>query len=239
LTHEGQHRIPPIYDHVIDGSNLGSASFSQLPLHADRGKGTRDTDGRSQTAMEELASLMLTMDVNGQGEPSFMMTSRDRKSSNIESQNLPVEYSEKGIGTRVESPIHESLILTLQSRQELMYCFMENFNIFHQYLDYKESISVVMADMNSSNPDFIFRNYALYSVAAYFSDTPELHNIGRMCALSAENMVLNCIRKNASDLIVQGLSLLAWRELNFGNDDMAYNYIGNLTLQSYLATPST
>jgi hypothetical protein len=210
----------------------------QTPTRSDPSKRMQDADGRSQIAMEELASLMLSMDVNGQAEPSFMMTSSNKKTSRGGNESLHTENFTQGIGTARENIVPQDFILSLQDKQQLMYLFMENFNVFHQYLDFEDSVSVVNTECNQISSDVCFRNYAIFSVGAYFSETPELQHIGKICASLAENMVLSCTRNNTSDLIVQGCSLLAWREITLGNDDMAYNFIGNSTLQIRLSAPS-
>jgi hypothetical protein len=228
---EEQDREPSSSGHVTDVSDWHPSLCSSEYMGASPRKSTKDVDGRSQFAMEDLASLMLTMDVNGQREPSFMMTSSSQKASIIGGQGIRAEYSIDITESGEETLIHQTLNLPIQIRQQLMFFFMENFNIFHQYLDFDDSIFAVSSDHNFGNPDLRFRNYALFSIGGYFSDTPDLQYIGRMCASKAESMALNCMRNNTSDLLVQGLSLLAWRELTLGNDDMAYNYIGQSAIQ--------
>jgi hypothetical protein len=232
--HKEQDGLPSYSDHVINVSDSDRSFGSPKSVAASTRKSKTDVDGRSQFAMEDLASLMLTMDVNGQREPSFMMTSSSQKASVVEGQGIRADIME----CIEETPIHQNLNLSISIRQHLMFFFMENFNIFHQYLDFEDSILAVSSDHNFGNPDLRFRNYAIFAVGGYFSDTPDLQCIGRLCASKAESMALSCMRNNTSDLLVQGLSLLAWRELTLGNDDMAYSYIGKSALQGSLLVPT-
>ncbi|EPE27009.1 Zn2/Cys6 DNA-binding protein [Glarea lozoyensis ATCC 20868] len=229
LIRESENDIVSASDHVSIYTQAPPPILAQTPTPSNPSKRTQDTDGRSQVAMEELASLMLSMDVNGQAEPSFMMTSSNKKTSRLGSESFNTGDFTQGVGSVRENNVPQDFILSLQDKQQLMYLFMENFNVFHQYLDLEDSVSVVNTDCNQERSDVCFRNYAIFSVGAYFSEAPELQHIGKICVSLAENMLLSCIRNNTSDLIVQGTSLLAWREITLGNDDMAYNFIAMAT----------
>ncbi|KAG9238194.1 hypothetical protein BJ875DRAFT_480550 [Amylocarpus encephaloides] len=186
-----------------------------------------NADGRSAIAMEELASLLLTLDVEDKGEPSFMMSSG--KSKAIEIYEQEVQFDSSAINTNVTTTTEGSLRLSLESREQLMTLFMQRFNIFHQFLEEDDTASIVDTEPESGKPDFRFRNQALFAVGAYFSDLPEAYALGSLCALSAEAMAFHCIKWHPSDLVAQGLTLLAWRELVLGHDSMAYNYIAMAT----------
>jgi hypothetical protein len=204
------HYITP-YEPVKRLSNHDSIS-TQLPTD-------HSNDARSHAAMEELASLMLTMDLEGQGEPSFTLP--PGKSKVVFERDLPSkdDLLNRDSGFR-EAPT--------QTREHLMDGFMQKFNIFHQFLDESDAKSIVQQLPCDEVGDDRFRNYALFSVGAHLSDDPEISALSSEFARSAESMVLQCLRQDSSDLVVQGLALLAWRELMLGNDSMAYNYIGEL-----------
>jgi hypothetical protein len=104
----------------------------------------------------------------------------------------------------------------------------ESFNAFHQVLDPDEAASITRQDpIAMKGPlDEKFRNSAIFSVGASLSSTIGATELDSQYASYAEGIVLRCIREQPSDLVVQGLSLLSWRELQLGNDSMAYNYIG-------------
>jgi hypothetical protein len=181
--------------------------------------GYQTADVRSQSAMEELASLMLSMDLEGQGEPSFTLPpgkgKPKQKEASPNSERLWQESATDGLST-----------LTLETRKQLVDCFMRQFNIFHRFLEAEDVESIVMQHVGTNRGDTKFRNYALLSVGARLSDRSDSLELSSSLAGSAEGMVLQCIRQQSSDLVCQGLSLLAWRELVIGNDSMAYNYIG-------------
>lgn len=187
-------------------------------------------DVRSQSAMEELASLMLTMDLEGQGEPSFTLPPRKGKPKRREV--LP--YDEQSTNG---SDANDRSTPTLETRQHLMDCFMARFNIFHRYLEEVDAENIVLQHAGIKKPDAEFRDYALLSVGAHLSDGSGFSALSSKLAESAERMVLQCIRRQSSDLVCQGLSLLAWRELMLGNDSMAYNYIGSLAPNSDTHNP--
>ncbi|RDW59436.1 hypothetical protein BP6252_12523 [Coleophoma cylindrospora] len=172
---------------------------------------------RCQTAMEELASLMLTMDLEGQGEPSFMLPPGKGKSK-------ARERSSDGDRPRQGSDTEGECLPTVATREVLMEAFMQKFNPFHQFLELVDSELIVLQHDQIIDPGTEFRNNALFAVGAHLSDRSDSLHLSSTFARSAESMLLYCIREHSSDLVCQGLSLLAWRELMLGNDSMAYNY---------------
>ncbi|QSZ34525.1 hypothetical protein DSL72_006119 [Monilinia vaccinii-corymbosi] len=180
-------------------------------------------DPRSQAAMEELASLMLTMDVEDKGEPSFTIPSGKDKYSSRQNKMLSDNLSFGPNHHRVNSAedgFHP------ETRRHLVECFMNAFNIYHQFIEQAELPCVLSETMISRELDLSFRNHALLSVGAFLSPQSDSQELSSYHATSAENALLRCIRENPSDLAVQGLALLSWRELMLENNSMAYSYIG-------------
>jgi hypothetical protein len=177
-------------------------------------------DVRSQAAMEELASLMLTMELEDQGEPSFTLPPGKGKAKQSKEVLPDGERPTHSTGADLESTLPPEI------RQQLVDCFMRRFNIFHKFLEESDATSIALCLSGRDEPDVEFRNYTLLSVGSHLSDRSDSSELSAKLAESAENMVLECIRRHSSDLVCQGLSLLAWRELVLGNDSMAYNYIG-------------
>lgn len=207
--------IPP-----YEGVEVG---HSQDPLSA-HPPNDHSTDARSHEAMEELASLMLTMDLEGQGEPSFTLPPGNSQVALKRELPSNLEPSKQVQG------VHEAFTLTLETRRHLVGCFMQKFNIFHEFLDERDAKFIIQQQLSDDQLDSQFRNYALFAVGAHLSDDPDIFPLSSEFAGSAERMVLESIRQHSSDLIAQGLVLLAWRELVLGNNSMAYNYIGELPL---------
>lgn len=172
-----------------------------------------EPDERSHVAMEELASLMLTLGVEDKGEPSFTLSSGQSRHSLTPNPPSPEEP------TALPQALPE-----LQGR--LLDRFLSQFNTFHQVLDQEETSNLRFQNLESGSLEFRFRNHALFSVAAYLSDENDGLELSQKHAALAEDISLKCIREHPSDLLVQGLALLSWRELQIGNDNMAYNYIG-------------
>lgn len=173
---------------------------------------------RSNLAMEELASLMLTVKLEDQGEPSFAISSgKPRFAPGLDP---PEQYSRS---LSLDTASSSDPIQSLQSN--LLQNFMERFNVYHQVIDAAEWSSLRAVDLTSGNIDARFRNYALFAIAAYLSGE-DLSYLSKEYAAVAEGIALQCIRERPTDLVVQGFSLLSWRELQLGNDSMAYNYTG-------------
>ena len=213
------HHITP-YEGVEAGHNQDPLSAHQPDNHS--------TDDRSHEAMEELASLMLTMDLEGQGEPSFTLPPGNSQIAFKLDVPSNLEPSKQVQG------VHDASTLTLETKRHLVSCFMQKFNIFHEFLDERDAKSIIQQELPDDQVDSQFRNYALFAVGAHLSDDPDIFPLSSEFAGSAERMVLESIRQHSSDLIAQGLVLLAWRELVLGNNSMAYNYIGELPLTMIL-----
>lgn len=176
---------------------------------------------RSQTAMDELGSLMLSMGIEDRGEPSFIIPmGRSILSENSEAViagvKNPVNFPE------VKDPLRKYLN-DANLRQHLLECFMKYYNPYHQYLDTKKSEDIVLGDQVTQSIELCFRNCALFAVACHFSPLPDSLRIASEFASYAEQLSLHCLRYVPCEAVVQGLSLLAWRELVLGNDSMGYN----------------
>lgn len=182
--------------------------------------------------MEDLASLMLTMDIEDRGEPSFMIPSAKMRQSHHHRPSMAhnshqLQHSAAEL-PRCMSTDPQSII-----RRDLIQDFTSNFNVFHQFLEVDDPIHASIDEPKRGGLDLQFRNHALYAVATNFSKAPETVDLGLQYAEFAESIVLRCMRETPSDLVAQGLTLLAWRELMLGNDSMAYNYIGKVGNDSF------
>lgn len=223
-----------ILDDVKTCSNdTASDDTSLSPIDSESsGENTRPADVidvRSQTAMEDLASLMLTMDIEDRGEPSFMIPSAKMKPSKHERPIITHNDPQSLVANeRVRPPISDPQSAI---RKELIQNFTTNLNVFHQFLESNDPIYTSIDDPKEGGIDIQFRNNALYAAATHFSDAQYSPALGFEYAQFAESIVLRCMRETPNDLVAQGLTLLAWRELMLGNDSMAYNYIGKLTIQ--------
>jgi len=217
IAKESSQHLPPsskLFDNFSyqDGTSLQPPRVSPI-------------DTRSHEAMEELASLMLTMDLEGQGEPSFTLPPGKskaivkRESSSI---RIPLAHAT------------DNLVISVETKQRLLGCFMRKFNIFHQFIEESPSRSIIQVQLSGDISDGQFRDYALLAVGAHLSENSDDLALSSTLAAIAEGMVLQCIRQRPSDLIIQGLALLAWRELMLGNDSMAYNYIGEFLIVTSL-----
>jgi hypothetical protein len=179
--------------------------------------------------MEELAGLMLTMDIEDQGEPSFVIHACKRGSSSIHDEVSKPASTYQETSMNLISSVEGSAQVSL--REQLLDSFTRKFNPFHQFLEPNDPIHLAVNDPFSGNIGVQLRNNALFAVGAYFSDIEGSSDLGASHANDAELLVLQCMREAPSDLVAQALSLLAWRELMLGNDSMAYNYIGELAIR--------
>lgn len=176
----------------------------------------RSFESRSSQAMNELSSLMLQLDVADIGEPSFTLSS-----------NKPREEIFSATSKKKQSlDLCNGHVLSADDQKQLVRCFADNFNRFHQFLDPREAESLMLSISDAEDSDLSFRNSALLAVAASCSDMSRLKDLQEHFFTQAEGLVLYSIRKRPSDLVVQGLALLAWIELKEGSDSMAYNWIG-------------
>lgn len=178
-------------------------------------------DVRSDVAMEELASLMLTVKLEDQGEPSFIISTGKA----ISTAQANLTFASESLRTWTETTIDWKSLR--QQQRQMVKTFMERFNSFHRILDSAEASIVGDHDVDTGSLDLKFRNSTLFAVAAYLSDDVNISELSALYAQAAEEICLKCIRECPSDLIVQGLSLLSWRDLQLGKDSMAYNYIGS------------
>lgn len=158
---------------------------------------------------------MLQLDVADIGEPSFTL------SSNKSREEIPNIFT-----ARQNPDSYNGAILSTDNQKQLVKCFAGEFNRFHQFLDPHESENLILSIPDAKDSDMSFRNSALLAVAAFCSDVPLLNDLQEHFFTKAESLILQSIREKPSDLVVQGLALLAWIELNRGSDSMAYNWIG-------------
>jgi hypothetical protein len=171
---------------------------------------------RSSQAMDELSSLMLQLDVADIGEPSFALTSNkagDEVPSNVPRKEQEIEPA-------------EAVVLSATDQKQLVACFAEKFNPFHQFLDHDEAETKTLAFLGADDIDLRFRNSALLAVAASCSDVPRLKDSEGHFYNQAESLAFRSIGERPTDLVVQGLALLAWIDLKSGTDSRAYNWIG-------------
>lgn len=169
---------------------------------------------------------MLKMEVEERGEPSF--TIAPRKNSTQYAHAEPREHDSSAGDFQAQQAFDYPLP---GDRDHLIQCFMDNFNIYHHFLSQDEASDITTLGFNGKDIDALFRNYAVFAVASSFSPHPRLARVGPQYALTAEGLVLRCIKDRPSDLVVQGLALLSWRETMFGSPAMAYNYIAMATGQ--------
>ncbi|TEY81526.1 hypothetical protein BOTCAL_0033g00070 [Botryotinia calthae] len=181
-------------------------------------------DPRSQVAMEELASLMLTMDIEEKGEPSFTIP---RNKSTSRQNSIPGEILTPNISSHDQNL--SKIGFYTETRTHLVECFMAAFNIYHQFIEQGELQTILLETTFPTELDFGFRNHALLSVGAFLSPKSDAKELSSHHATSAENILLRSIREYPSDLVVQGLALLSWRELMLENNSMAYTYIAMAT----------
>lgn len=213
----------------------GPASIDYTSPPADETEaGTPEKEGesngpRSQAAMEELASLMLTMDIEEKGEPSFTIPSGKDKYS-LRQNNLSIDNIKFDPNHHSASSAEDRFCL--ETRQHLVECFTNAFNVYHQFIEQAELPCVLSETTFSTELDLGFRNHALLSVGAFLSPNSDSRELSSYHAISAENMLFRCVREHPSDLAVQGLALLSWRELMLENNSMAYTYIGRYKVVS-------
>jgi hypothetical protein len=214
---------------LCDSDSLpGDASLSPIirVRSAEDRHPTDSVDVRSQVAMEDLASLMLTMDIEDRGEPSFMIPSAKMRPAAHVGPMAHQDHRPKAVTEGVSFTIADPQSTI---RKQLIQDFAANFNVFHQFLECNDPIYSSIDNPKAGNLDLQFRNHALLAAATHFSKVPENLELGFQYAQFAESIVLRCMRETPNDLVAQGLTCLAWRELMLGNDSMAYNYIGRRT----------
>lgn len=192
---------------------------------------TTSVDSRSTSAMEELASLMLEMGIEEKGEPSFTIAAGKRMTPETDYQSSPSEavlsiHPDQGTQPLVPQ-ISQKLL------EHLVNCFVCHFNTYHQFLDAQDIEHLRVHGVDVVAIDCRFRNTALLAVAARFSDREDAKQVGATYSVLAQGLPFHCIKHRPSDLVVQGLALLAWQELVFGIPSMAYNYICTMVLCSY------
>lgn len=185
----------------------------------------RRDDVRSSSAMGELATLMLEMDIAEKGEPSFTIAAGKRKSVSARDE-VKTSTIEGEIGGEHSQSDVTRHFLPPEILDHLVDCFTMHFNTFHQFLDINDVVELKSFGINVSTLDLRFRNAALLSVAACLSSMPEAKRTRSTYASLADGLALRCIKERPNDIVVQGLTLLAWKELMFGVPSLAYNYIG-------------
>ncbi|KEF56696.1 uncharacterized protein A1O9_06885 [Exophiala aquamarina CBS 119918] len=188
---------------------------------------TTSVDSRSTSAMEELASLMLEMGIEEKGEPSFTIAAGKRMPPETEHREPPLEDVVSNHPERpTEPPVPQ---VSQQLLEHLLDCFIGHFNGYHQFVDARDVERLKLQGVDAGAVDSRFRNAALLAVAARFSDRDDAKQIGATYSVLAQSLPFHSIKHRPSDLVVQGLALLAWQELVFGIPSMAYNYISMAT----------
>lgn len=242
LVQRLQERVRSLETALAQASTLGFQGIGGFqpdesgPLHWDIDDASSDgrsakheesPDPRSPVAMEELATLMLKMDVEDRGEPSFTITPGKSVTHPAHAErDALVSFS------RTVENLRPAIDLNFEDRDHLVQCFLGDFNPYHQFMSSEEAPGLVVPDIAEGNEiDAVFRENALLAVATCFTPRPDLTEQGTVYAAAAESLVLRCIKDQPSDLVVQGLALLSWRELMFGSPAMAYNYIAMATGQ--------
>lgn len=167
--------------------------------------------------MNELASLMLQLDVADVGEPSFTLASPRTPQGHVSETHAMISEA---------SLDDDEITLSREDCQQLLECFSSDFNHFHQFLSPGEVENWSLKELRPQEVDLEFRNCALLAVAASCSAQQRFSDLWEHFSKRAKSLVFRSIREQASDLVVQGLALLAWIELKTGSDSMAYNWIG-------------
>ncbi|KAI4853369.1 hypothetical protein E4T44_00877 [Aureobasidium sp. EXF-8845] len=198
-------------------TDFGPKLSTDARFHRALSNDSSDLVDRSSQAMNDLSSLMLQLDVADFGEPSFALTSN--KAGEEISSNVP--------RTAQNTEPAEAVVLSATEQKQLVTCFAKKFNPFHQFLDYDEAETKALACVGADDIDLRFRNSALLAVAASCSDTPRLRNLEGHFYSLAGSLALRSISERPSDLVVQGLALLAWIDLKGGTDSKAYNWTDN------------
>ncbi|CAC9885831.1 unnamed protein product, partial [Aureobasidium pullulans] len=196
---------------VIAGLSSSISEGCSTPLGEDQA-----FESRSSHAMNELSSLMLQLDVADIGEPSFTLSASKVPQTKI--SNSP--------DIKFDVEVHNEDCVTFDDRHYLIECFSKTFNRFHQFLETDELVNMALSEPAVGDIDLTFRNNALYAVAASCSDITRIQNLKKSFKSRAEGLVFRCIKETPTDLVVQGLALLAWTELQSGCGSMAYNWIG-------------
>ncbi|KAL3421939.1 fungal specific transcription factor domain-containing protein [Phlyctema vagabunda] len=176
-------------------------------------------DQRSALAMEDLGLMMLRMGIEDGGEPSFTIATANRRTRGSISRQKELQ----SIVSASDAKLNLQVLQDVELRHHLLYCFCRDFNPFHQVLVPEDIPRLEAGDYTLWTPDEQLRNIAAFAAGALFSDRVNAHEVGQQCAEHAENMILRCLKYDPSDLVVQGLSLLAWRDLSLGNDSMSWN----------------
>ncbi|THY54543.1 hypothetical protein D6C98_04508 [Aureobasidium pullulans] len=201
---------------VIAGLSSSISEGCSTPLGEDQA-----FESRSSHAMNELSSLMLQLDVADIGEPSFTLSASKVPQTKI--SNSP--------DIKFDVEVHNEDCVTFDDRHYLIECFSKTFNRFHQFLETDELVNMALSEPAVGDIDLTFRNNALYAVAASCSDITRIQNLEKSFKSRAEGLVFRCIKETPTDLVVQGLALLAWTELQSGCGSMAYNWIAMATGQ--------
>ncbi|KAL1301910.1 hypothetical protein AAFC00_006088 [Neodothiora populina] len=181
---------------------------------------------RSSAAIEELSSLMLKVQIEDRGEPSFTISS-------IQS-TVPDSHSVSQAGPKANVRELNTSLSTSSNhelRQHLVACFMDEFNVYHRFLDSEDANLLVNGSEGENELDAHFRNNALFAVASFFSGQQHVRLLEENYYSNASNLALQCIASQPSDLVIQGLALLGWRDLMLGAHSMAYNWIAMATGQ--------
>lgn len=165
----------------------------------------------SVAAVEELAFMTQAMKVEDFGEPSFTaVIPRTSRAATLTDYNL--SHSPKDI-------------ILLRDRNELIDCFFATFNKFHQVIS-EEEVQQISREEKGGELDQHFRNSALLAIGACYSSHSQAEYFKAHYRTLAEESILRCIKERPGHLVIQGLIMLAWIELMFGAQRMAYNYIG-------------
>ncbi|RDW85153.1 hypothetical protein BP6252_02743 [Coleophoma cylindrospora] len=177
------------------------------------------TDVVSAEAMSELGSLMLSLNIEDQGEPSFTLASGRLKPIDMLPQAMSIEEASGAYTTK------PSAFDDLELLSHLRDCFLKYFNPNHQTLSPQDILDFNPEGFWSQTLDRNFRDSAIYAIGARYSERYNNPVIEEQMANFARSLLFECLQNYSSVFVVQGCSLMAWRELMTGNNSMSFNYI--------------
>ncbi|RVX72746.1 hypothetical protein B0A52_04145 [Exophiala mesophila] len=184
-------------------------------------------DMRSDSAMDELASLMLEMDIEEKGEPSFTIAAGRRRPSQLDQTGI----HDVGQTSNQQKRMMTAIDVSPETIRHLVDCFITHFNPFHQFIEPHEKEQIIHSGTEVADLGLSFRNAALLAVGSCFSDHEDAKATGLAYFDLASSLPLISIKQCPGELVVQGLVLLSWHELMFGMASSAYNYVGMATGQ--------
>lgn len=181
-------------------------------------------DERSNEALQDLGNMVWKMNIGEGGEPAltgpsgnFCFPGVEVVQSPTAAQQVSVPATENRPDVSFHACANDNIL-----KYHLANCFLDLLNPYHQFT---QSQSLDMFDEYPNEPDDLaFLHSSILAAGSCVSRRPGSRAAGNTFADYAENLALKACRSHPSLAVVQGLTILAWRELSEGRDNTGWIY---------------